>query len=55
MKFDGVEVDVDVVIGEVDGGWEVFRKLFDVGWIGVVVEMVGVGVVVMDMIIDYLK
>lgn len=55
FDFDGVEVDVDVVIGEVDVGCMLFECLFCVGCIGVFVELFGVGGGVMDMMIGYLK
>jgi alkylation response protein AidB-like acyl-CoA dehydrogenase len=55
VKFDGVQVDADAVIGEVDGGWSVLSKLLDAGRAGAAAEMVGVGCGAMDMTFDYLK
>ncbi|HTI31742.1 MAG TPA: acyl-CoA dehydrogenase family protein [Sphingomonas sp.] len=55
VKFDGVEVDADAVIGEVDGGWAVLTKLLDSGRVGAAAELIGVGAGAMDMTIDYLK
>ena len=55
VKFEGVEVDADAVIGEVDGGWEVLTKLLDAGRVGAAAEMIGVGAAAMDMTVDYLK
>ena len=55
VKFDGVEVDSDAVIGEVDGGWSVLTKLLDAGRVGAAAEMIGVGSAAMDMTVDYLK
>jgi alkylation response protein AidB-like acyl-CoA dehydrogenase len=55
VKFDGVEVDADAVIGEVDGGWSVLTKLLDAGRVGAAAEMIGVGSAAMDMTVDYLK
>ena len=55
VKFEGVEVDADAVIGDVDGGWAVLTKLLDAGRIGAAAEMIGVGGAAMDMTIDYLK
>jgi alkylation response protein AidB-like acyl-CoA dehydrogenase len=55
LTFDGVEVDADAVIGEVDGGWDVLTKLLDAGRVGAAAEMVGVGAAAMDMTVDYLK
>ena len=55
VKFEGVEVDADAVIGEVDGGWAVLTKLLDAGRVGAAAEMIGVGAAAMDMTVDYLK
>jgi alkylation response protein AidB-like acyl-CoA dehydrogenase len=55
VKLDGVQVDADAVIGEVDGGWAVLTKLLDAGRAGAAAEMVGVGYGAMDMTLDYLK
>ncbi|CAM3267242.1 Acyl-CoA dehydrogenase [Sphingomonas antarctica] len=55
VKFDGVEVDADAVIGDVDGGWAVLQKLLDAGRVGAASELLGVGGGAMDMTIDYLK
>jgi alkylation response protein AidB-like acyl-CoA dehydrogenase len=55
VQFDGVEVDADAVIGEVDGGWSVLTRLLDAGRVGAAAEMIGVGAAAMDMTIDYLK
>jgi alkylation response protein AidB-like acyl-CoA dehydrogenase len=55
VKFDGVEVDADAVIGDVDGGWAVLTKLLDAGRVGAAAEMIGVGGAAMDMTVDYLK
>ena len=55
VTFDGVEVDADAVIGDVDGGWSVLTKLLDAGRVGAAAEMIGVGSAAMDMTIDYLK
>ena len=55
VVFDGVEVDADAVIGEVDGGWAVLTKLLDAGRVGAAAEMIGVGSAAMDMTVDYLK
>ena len=55
LTFDGVEVDADAVIGEVDGGWTVLAKLLDAGRVGAAAEMIGVGAAAMDMTVDYLK
>ncbi len=55
VKFDGVEVTADAVIGDVDGGWAVLTKLLDAGRAGAAAEMVGVGTGAMDMTFAYLK
>ncbi len=55
VTFDGVEVDADAVIGEVDGGWAVLAKLLNAGRVGAAAEMIGVGAAAMDMTVDYLK
>jgi alkylation response protein AidB-like acyl-CoA dehydrogenase len=55
VTFEGVEVDADAVIGDVDGGWAVLAKLLDAGRVGAAAEMIGVGSAAMDMTVDYLK
>jgi alkylation response protein AidB-like acyl-CoA dehydrogenase len=55
VTLDGVHVDADAVIGEVDGGWAVLSKLLDAGRTGAAAEMVGVGYGAMDITFDYLK
>ncbi len=55
VAFDGVEVDADAVIGEVDSGGEVLTRLLDAGRVGAAAEMIGVGSAAMDMTVDYLK
>ncbi|MEO0463301.1 MAG: acyl-CoA dehydrogenase family protein [Pseudomonadota bacterium] len=55
IKFDGVELDGDAVIGEVDGGREVLDAMLTAGRVGVAAEGVGVASGAMDMTIDYLK
>jgi alkylation response protein AidB-like acyl-CoA dehydrogenase len=55
VTFDGVTVDADAVIGEVDGGWAALTKLLDAGRVGAAAEMIGVGQAAMDMTVDYLK
>ena len=53
--FDGVELDGDAVIGEVDGGREILDKVLRAGRIGAAAEGVGVARGAMDMTVDYLK
>ncbi len=54
-RFDGVELDGDAVIGEVDGGREVLNRLLMAGRVGAAAEGVGVARGAMDMTVDYLK
>ncbi|WP_432199819.1 acyl-CoA dehydrogenase family protein [Erythrobacter sp. W53] len=54
-KFDGVELDGDAVIGEVDGGREVLNAMLLAGRVGSAAEGVGVARGAMDMTVDYLK
>jgi alkylation response protein AidB-like acyl-CoA dehydrogenase len=55
IDFDGVEVDADAVIGEVDGGWSVLMRTLSAGRAGAAAEMLGVGGGAMDMTVDYLR
>ena len=55
ISFDGVQVDADAVVGEVDAGWGPLGKLLDAGRLGASAEMVGVGGGAMDLTFDYLK
>ncbi|MEP2735773.1 MAG: acyl-CoA dehydrogenase family protein [Erythrobacter sp.] len=55
VTFDGVELDGDAVIGEVDGGREVLNAVLNAGRIGSAAEGVGVARGAMDMTTDYLK
>jgi len=55
MKFDGVELDGDAVIGEVDGGREVLDAILTAGRVGAAAEGVGVARGAMDLTVDYLK
>src|SRR5690349_16446112 len=55
LTLDGVELDGDAVIGEVDGGREVLNRVLDAGRVGAAAEAVGVARGSMDMTIDYLK
>jgi len=55
IVFDGVEVDADAVIGEVDQGWAVLSPLLRAARAGAAAEMVGVGAGAMDMTVEYLK
>ncbi|MFA9199797.1 MAG: acyl-CoA dehydrogenase family protein [Cypionkella sp.] len=55
LTLDGVELDGDAVIGEVDGGREVLNKVLDAGRVGAAAEGIGVARGAMDMTVDYLK
>jgi len=55
VRLDGVAVDADAVIGDVDGGWSPLTRLLDAGRVGAAAEMLGVGGAAMDMTVDYLK
>ncbi|MBX9858220.1 MAG: acyl-CoA dehydrogenase family protein [Sphingomonas sp.] len=55
LTFDGVEVDADAVIGEVDGGSDPLGRLLRAGRAGAAAELLGVGGGAMDMTVNYLK
>ncbi|MBI0474629.1 acyl-CoA dehydrogenase [Sphingomonas sp. MA1305] len=55
MTFEGVEVDADAVIGEVDAGRDPLGRLLRAGRTGAAAELVGVGGGAMDMTVTYLK
>ena len=55
IEFDGVEVDADAVIGEVDAGRDPLGRLLRAGRTGAAAELVGVGAGAMDMTVGYLK
>jgi alkylation response protein AidB-like acyl-CoA dehydrogenase len=55
MTFDGVEVDADAVIGEVDAGRAPLDRLLRAGRTGASAELLGVGGGAMDMTVGYLK
>jgi alkylation response protein AidB-like acyl-CoA dehydrogenase len=55
LEFDGVEVDSDAVIGEVDQGGPVLTRTLNAGRAGTASEMVGVASGAMTMTVDYLK
>ena len=55
LTLDGVDLDGDAVIGEVDGGREILNKVLAAGRIGAAAEGVGVARGAMDMTVDYLK
>ncbi len=55
LRFEGVEVDADAVIGEVDAGREPLDRLLQAGRTGSAAELVGVGNGAMAMTMGYLK
>ncbi len=55
LDFDGVEVDADAVIGEVDAGRAPLDRLLRSGRTGASAELLGVGGGAMDMTIGYMK
>ena len=55
LEFDGVEVDADAVIGEVDAGRSPLDRLLRAGRTGASAELLGVGGGAMDMTIGYMK
>jgi alkylation response protein AidB-like acyl-CoA dehydrogenase len=55
VKLDGVQLDADAVIGEVDGGREVLSRVVRAGRIGAAAESVGVAQGSFDMTTTYLK
>jgi len=55
LTFDGVEVDADAVIGEVDRGSDPLGRLLRAGRAGASAELLGVGAGAMDMTVSYLK
>ena len=55
LSLDGVEVDADAVIGEVDAGSVPLDRLLRAGRTGASAELLGVGGGAMDMTMGYLK
>lgn len=55
LEFDGVEVDADAVIGEVDAGRTPLDRLLRAGRTGASAELLGIGGGAMDMTIGYMK
>ncbi|MEP5938138.1 MAG: acyl-CoA dehydrogenase family protein [Erythrobacter sp.] len=55
VTLDGVELDGDAVIGEVDGGRAVLNQMLMAGRVGSAAEGVGVARGAMDMTVEYLK
>ena len=55
VKLDGVQLDADAVIGEVDGGRDVLNRVVRAGRVGAAAESVGVAQGSFDMTTTYLK
>jgi alkylation response protein AidB-like acyl-CoA dehydrogenase len=55
VRFDGVAVDADAVVGEVDGGRAVLDRILGAARTAAAAELVGVGAGAMDMTVNYLK
>ncbi|MEM1380257.1 MAG: acyl-CoA dehydrogenase [Pseudomonadota bacterium] len=55
IKLDGVEVDGDAVLGQVDGGLGALEVILNAGRAGLASEMVGSAEAAFDMTLDYLK
>ena len=55
LEFDGVEIDADAVIGEVDAGRDPLNRLLAAGRTGASAELLGVGGGAMAMTVGYLK
>jgi len=55
LRFDGVALDADAVIGDVDGGWAPLSRALGAGRAGAAAELVGVAAGASAMTVDYLK
>jgi alkylation response protein AidB-like acyl-CoA dehydrogenase len=55
LTFDGVALDADAVIGEVDNGWQALTRALAAGRAGASAELVGVAGGASTMTLDYLK
>ena len=55
LSFDGVTVDADAVLGEVDQGYDALEGVLNAGRSAVAAEMVGSGAETFDRTVDYLK
>ena len=55
LTFDGVELDADAVIGEVDGGWQPLSRALAAGSAGAAAELVGVASGASAITLDYLR
>jgi alkylation response protein AidB-like acyl-CoA dehydrogenase len=55
IRFDGVQVDADAVIGEVDHGWPLLEAALNVGRAAVASELTGLGGEAFGRTVAYLK
>ncbi len=55
LAFEGVELDADAVVGEVDGGWAELGRVLGAVRTGAAAEMLGVAGGTLAMTVDYLK
>ncbi|WP_344693731.1 acyl-CoA dehydrogenase family protein [Sphingomonas cynarae] len=55
LRFDGVTVDADAVIGSVDGGRDLLNRILRAGRTGSAAELIGVGDGAATMTLGYLK
>lgn len=55
LTFDGVQVDADAVVGEVDGGWTPLARALAAGRAGAAAELVGVASGAATLTLDYLR
>jgi alkylation response protein AidB-like acyl-CoA dehydrogenase len=55
VRFDGVTVDGDAVLGEVDRGWPLLEATLDVGRAAVAAELAGLGEEAFGRTLSYLK
>jgi alkylation response protein AidB-like acyl-CoA dehydrogenase len=55
LDFNGVDVDADAVIGEVDDGGRILARVLNAGRAGASSEMVGVASGAMGLTVDYLR
>jgi alkylation response protein AidB-like acyl-CoA dehydrogenase len=55
LRFEGVEVDADAVIGEVDGGRAPLARVLNAVRVGSASELIGVGAGAMALTVNYLS
>lgn len=55
VRFDGVDVGADAVLGEVDGGGRLLEQVLDRARAGIAAEMLGTAAQAFDMTLEYLK